>query len=59
MERYVNDTFTEEFHQTIGLDFDTKFGINFLHKSIKVQVWDTAGMEKFRPVTSDYFGYVI
>ena len=39
---------------SIGVDFKTK-QIEFNDKLIKLQIWDTAGHEKFRTITTSYY----
>lgn len=61
--RYVEDTFTENHITTIGVDYKTKIfeytnGENNnpnQKELIKLQVWDTAGQDKFRCITKNYF----
>jgi len=53
--RYTDNTFLNDDVGTIGADFKVKF-INVDKKKIKLQIWDTAGQEKFRVMTSSYFG---
>jgi len=53
--RYTDNTFLNDDVGTIGADFKVKF-INVDKKRIKLQIWDTAGQEKFRVMTSSYFG---
>jgi len=52
--RFVDDTFTEGYISTIGVDFKIK---TFNHDGhvIKLQIWDTAGQERFRTITSSYY----
>jgi len=53
--RYVEDTFTENHISTIGVDFKTKllpYGDNQINK---LQIWDTAGQDRFRCITKNYF----
>jgi len=52
--RYTDDTFLGDEVGTIGADFKVKF-INVQKKRVKMQIWDTAGQEKFRTMTSSYF----
>ena len=52
--RYADDEFSEVFLATIGVDFRFKsfpLGSN----KIKLQIWDTAGHERFRTITSSYY----
>jgi len=53
--RYIDDYFLDEDVGTIGSDFKVKF-LDIDSKRVKLQIWDTAGTEKFRQMTSSYFG---
>merc|ERR1712217_469495 len=52
--RFADDTFTESYITTIGVDFRFKT-IPVERKTIKLQIWDTAGQERFRTITSAYY----
>lgn len=52
--RYAENTFTSNFYNTIGVDFKIKT-INLDNKSIKLQIWDTAGQDRFRTITCSYY----
>ena len=52
--RYVDQTWTEAFVPTIGVDFKVKT-LEIENKKVKMQIWDTAGQERFRNVISSYF----
>lgn len=52
--RYINDTFEDSFITTVGVDFKTKF-LEIDNKHVKLQIWDTAGQEKFRAITNSYY----
>ncbi|KAJ5070758.1 ras-related protein rabd2a-like [Anaeramoeba ignava] len=52
--RYFDDTFTESYISTIGVDFKIKT-IEMNEKIYKVLVWDTSGSERFRTITSSYY----
>ena len=52
--RYVDNSFTDNFHSTIGVDFKSK-QISIENNQIKLQIWDTAGQEKFRSITKAYY----
>jgi len=47
---------------TIGLDFKMKM-LDINNKTVNVQIWDTAGQEKFKVITKTYYrgasGYII
>jgi Ras-related protein Rab-8A len=51
--RYCNDSYSESFITTIGIDFKIK-NIQLNSKQIKLQIWDTAGQERFRSNTTSY-----
>ena len=52
--RFADDTFTESYISTIGVDFKIRT-IELDNKMIKLQIWDTAGQERFRTITSSYY----
>lgn len=52
--RFADDTFTESFIATIGIDFKIQT-LQIDGKTVKLQIWDTAGQEKFRTITSAYY----
>mmetsp|Transcript_17651 Transcript_17651/g.55881 ORF Transcript_17651/g.55881 Transcript_17651/m.55881 type:complete len:204 (-) Transcript_17651:97-708(-) len=52
--RFADDTFTDSYITTIGVDFRFKT-IKVEKKTIKLQIWDTAGQERFRTITSSYY----
>eukprot|EP01083_Nonionella_stella_P311416 1110363_1 len=54
MMRFADDTFNESFITTIGVDFRFRT-INVDDKIVKLQIWDTAGQEKFKTITSSYY----
>lgn len=62
MNRFINNTFTGEydvinniykFQATIGVDFATK-NIEFKNKPIKLQIWDSAGQERYKALIPSY-----
>jgi small GTP-binding protein len=52
--RYVTNCFNDRYICTIGVDFMTK-SISFENQTIKLQIWDTAGMEKYKQITTSYY----
>lgn len=46
--------FAESFTPTIGIDFKIKT-LRVREKSVKLQLWDTAGQEKFFNITRSYY----
>lgn len=54
MLRFADDTYTESYISTIGVDFKIRT-IELDGKTVKLQIWDTAGQERFRTITSSYY----
>jgi small GTP-binding protein len=56
INRIIYGTFNEKTQSTIATAFTTK-KINFknFHKSIKLNIWDTAGQEKFKSLNQLYY----
>ncbi len=54
LEQYVNRTFTGKYKVTIGADFLTK-DIDVDSNKIKLQIWDTAGQEKYKSISVAYY----
>jgi small GTP-binding protein len=52
--RFADNLFEEDFLSTIGVDFKVK-EINMDGKRVKLQIWDSAGQERFRNITSSYY----
>lgn len=52
--RYVENNFTTNFFNTIGVDFKMKT-IPINDREVKLQIWDTAGQERFRTITCNYY----
>ena len=52
--RFADDSFTQSFITTIGIDFKIRT-ITLDGKRIKLQIWDTAGQERFKTITTAYY----
>jgi len=52
--RFAEDKYDEDQPCTIGVDFKIKL-VSFAGKKINLTIWDTAGQEKFRSLTSSYY----
>jgi len=52
--RFADNTFTESFISTIGVDFKIRT-LEIDGSTVKLQIWDTAGQERFRTITSSYY----
>ena len=53
--RYSDGIFDQTHMTTIGLDYRLKSIILKDGKSIKLQIWDTAGQDRFRTITKHYY----
>ena len=53
--RYVDNTFQEIHMSTIGLDYKLKTVQLEDGKMVKIQIWDTAGQDRFRSITKNYY----
>ena len=54
INNFLNNKFSEKYCSTIGVDFATKV-VEVKKKKIKLQLWDTAGHERFRSITQAYY----
>ena len=54
MSRYTYGKFNPEHEITIGCEFMAK-NIQVDDRSVRVQIWDTAGQEAFRSITRSYY----
>jgi len=52
--RYTDETFNSKLVNSIGVDFKMKKK-EIDGKIVKVQIWDTAGHERFRSITYSYY----
>jgi len=52
--RFADDAFTPSFMPTIGIDFRIK-EMELEGQTVKLQVWDTAGQDRFRSITNAYY----
>ena len=53
--RYCDESFQDIHLATIGLDFRLKTLNLDNNKKIKAQIWDTAGQDRFRAITKNYY----
>jgi small GTP-binding protein len=54
LKRLIDDSFTESFEPTVGVEFDSTI-ITVDDRKVRLQIWDTAGTEKFRSITKAYY----
>ena len=52
--RYTKNEFISDMRSTIGVEFGLKY-LTIDNFQLKVQIWDTAGMERYRSITSAYY----
>ena len=53
--RYTDDTFQDVYLSTIGMDCKYKDVVLEEDKSIRLQIWDTAGQDRFRSITKNLY----
>ena len=53
--RYCENSFQESHLSTIGLDFRLKTINLENNRKIRIQIWDTAGEDRFRAITKNYY----
>ena len=53
ISRIMDNPFSEAYEPSIGVDFMSK-KINYQGQSIKLQIWDTAGQEKYKGLIPSY-----
>lgn len=54
VNRFGRDLYTNNYQTTIGVDFDIQ-KYHILGQPYLLQIWDTAGLERFRCITSSYY----
>ena len=54
LSRYVRDEFSIDTKATVGVEFGSKI-LTLNNQQIKIQIWDTAGQEKYKSVSSIYY----
>jgi small GTP-binding protein len=55
--RYTRNSFDADSKATVGVEFATK-SIEFDTKLIKAQIWDTAGQDRYKAITSAFFLFI-
>ncbi|XP_061677632.1 ras-related protein Rab-25-like [Syngnathoides biaculeatus] len=54
LTRFTKNEFNHDSRTTIGVEFSTRT-VQLDNSTIKMQVWDTAGLERYRAITSAYY----
>eukprot|EP01017_Pseudomicrothorax_dubius_P025595 TRINITY_DN2781_c0_g1_i5.p1 TRINITY_DN2781_c0_g1~~TRINITY_DN2781_c0_g1_i5.p1 ORF type:complete len:214 (-),score=33.33 TRINITY_DN2781_c0_g1_i5:139-780(-) len=52
--QFVDKRFKDDADTTVGVEFGSKFH-TISNRTLKLQVWDTAGQESFRSITRSYY----
>ena len=53
MKRIITNKYDETYEPSIGIDFSSK-KISYKSKTIKLQIWDSAGQEKYKGLIPAY-----
>lgn len=54
LSRFTKNEFNHDSRTTIGVEFSTRT-VQLDNYTIKAQIWDTAGLERYRAITSAYY----
>lgn len=54
LDKFLNDSSTNNFISTIGVDIRTRETV-INNKKVKVQVWDTGGQQRYRPILASCY----
>ncbi|KAJ8290115.1 hypothetical protein GJAV_G00008860 [Gymnothorax javanicus] len=54
LSRFTKNEFNHDSRTTIGVEFSTRT-VQLGSANIKAQIWDTAGLERYRAITSAYY----
>lgn len=54
LRRFADQSFTENYINTIGVDFKVRT-IDIQGKTVKLNIWDSAGQERFRTIVNTYY----
>lgn len=52
--RYTQNKFNSGYLSTVGIDYQSK-KINYQNRDIEMQIWDSAGQEKYRAISKQYY----
>jgi Ras-related protein Rab-2A len=54
LKRLISGEFKEDYDVTVGVEFGA-FMVKVEEKTLKLQIWDTAGQESFRSITKIFY----
>ena len=52
--RYTQNKFHSNYLTTVGIDYQSKI-IRYHNRDIEMQIWDSAGQEKYRAISKQYY----
>ena len=52
--RYTQNKFHSNYLTTVGIDYQSKI-IHYQNREIEMQIWDSAGQEKYRAISKQYY----
>lgn len=52
--QFIENKFSDQLEPTIGIEFGTKILI-VGNKTVRLQIWDSAGQENYRSITRSYY----
>lgn len=52
--KFTDNQYPKSHMPTIGVDYKSKI-MKFDETSVKLQIWDTSGQERFKTITSSYY----
>eukprot|EP01126_Amoeba_proteus_P053260 TRINITY_DN6484_c0_g2_i2.p2 TRINITY_DN6484_c0_g2~~TRINITY_DN6484_c0_g2_i2.p2 ORF type:complete len:107 (-),score=26.87 TRINITY_DN6484_c0_g2_i2:464-784(-) len=55
IRRFVNDSFTNNYKGTVGVDFALKIIDVDPYTRVHLQLWDVAGQDRFQAMTNIYY----
>ena len=55
LNRFADNSFGDQYQPTIGLDYRVKQMLLSNKKTVKIQIWDTSGEERFLSLTKNFF----
>ena len=51
---FLNNKFNQNYFSSTGIDLQNKI-MNIKNKKVRIQIWDTAGQEKYKSITKNLF----
>ena len=54
LNMFLNNKFNQNYFSSTGIDLQNKI-MNIKNKKVRIQIWDTAGQEKYKSITKNLF----